>query len=183
MSTSRDESGRPQSRVLIGTIVGAHGVKGTLRIHPLTDYPERFLHMKVLHVERLGAPSRELAILSASRHVGKGQVLVTVAGITDRDGAEALAGYVVTVAQEERVSLSEGEYWIDSLIGLAVINEANEERLGVIEDVMSTGSSDLYLVRTEAGEEKMLPAIEDVVREIDVNGGFVRVCLIEGLWD
>lgn len=170
-------------RILIGSIVGAHGVKGTFRIHPLTDYPERFFDMKKLYIEKQGKPHRELEVLRIAGHEGKGQILATVAGITDRDRAEELSGYTITVAPDERVELPEGEYWIDSLIGMSVIDAESGELLGKIEDVMSTGSSDLYQVRTPNDEMKIVPAIADVVREIDLEACVMRVFLIEGLWD
>lgn len=184
MSTSPEpRKSEERERVLIGTIVGAHGVKGTLRIHPLTDYPTRFFDMKKLYLEKPGKQHRELEILKVAGHEGKGQILVTVAGITDRDRAEELSGYLITVAPDERVELPEDEYWIDSLIGMNVIDVEDGALLGKIEDVMSTGSSDLYQVRTPEGEAKIIPAIADVVRQIDVETGEMKVSLIEGLWD
>lgn len=178
MSTSHNAG-----RVLIGTIVGAHGVKGTFRVHPLTDYPERFLDMKELYIEKAGKPAKYLEVLGVSSHDGKGQFLFTVSGIDDRDAAENLRGYTITVAPEERVALPEGEYWIDSLIGLDVVDAVEGLPLGKIEDVLSTGSNDIYQVRTAEGSLKMLPAIADVVREIDLDAGVMRVTLLEGLWD
>lgn len=139
--------------------------------------------MKKLYIEKPGKPYRVLEVLKVSGHEGKGQILVAAVGITDRDRAEELSGYRITVAPDERVELPEGEYWIDSLIGLSVINAESGEHLGKIEDVMSTGSSDLYQVRTPNDETKIIPAIADIVREIDVEAGLMRVSLIEGLWD
>lgn len=174
---------KDSGRVLVGTIVGAHGVRGVFRIHPLTDYPERFFDMQKLYIEKPGKPPRELEVLKVSGHEGKGQILVTAVGITDRDRAEELSGYLITVAPEERVELPEGEYWIDSLIGMSVIDADSGEHLGKIEDVMSTGSSDLYQVRTPDDEVKIIPAIADIVREIDTDAGVMKVSLLEGLWD
>jgi 16S rRNA processing protein RimM len=149
----------------------------------MTDYPERFLGMKSLHIERPGKPDRELDVLSVSSHDGKGQILVSVAGVNNRDEAEVLSGWMITVAPEERVELPEGEYWIDSLIGMEVTDASSGERLATIEDVMSTGANDVYQVRTPDGEIRMIPAIGNVVREIDVAEGVVKVTLLEGLWD
>jgi 16S rRNA processing protein RimM len=171
------------ARVLIGKIVGAHGVSGVLRIHPLTDYPERFLDMERLYIEKPGKPPMELDVRRASSHDGKGQILVTVDGINDRDGAEALSGWLVTILPEERVDLPDGEYWIDSLIGLSVVDAESGDPLGAVEDVMPTGGNDIYLVRTNEGDVKMIPAVGEVVKEIDVRSGVMKVRLIEGLWD
>lgn len=170
-------------RTLIGRILGAHGIKGVLRIHPLTDYPDRFFHMDKIHIEKPGKPPRELEVVDIAPHEGKGQILLTVAGVSDRDAAEMFAGYAITVAPEERVELPAGEYWIDSLIGMDVIDLESGEHLGNIEDVMSTGSCDVYAVRTPDGALKMIPAIGDVVREIDTDTGCMKVVLMEGLWD
>ncbi|MDR3353583.1 MAG: ribosome maturation factor RimM [Synergistaceae bacterium] len=174
---------RPTGRTMIGKIVGAHGVRGTLRIHPLTDYPERFLGMRTLYIEKQGKPHRELEVTGIAAHEGKGQFLASVSGISDRESAEAFSGYVVTVAPDERVELPEGEYWIDSLIGLDVIDAESGGKLGEIEDVMPTGGNDVYQVRAQDGSVKMIPAVADVVKEIDLDAGVVKVSLPEGLWD
>ena len=179
MSTSSDS----ERRVVVGRIVGAHGIKGTLRVHPLTDFPERFLDMEELYIERAGKPHRILRVANVSAHDGKGQFLFTVEGIEDRDAAEFYRGWTVTVAPDERVDLPEGEYWIDSLIGLDVYEADSGAHLGTIEDVMPTGSNDVYRVRTPEGGTKVIPAIADVVREIDVEAGVMRIAMMEGLWD
>lgn len=181
MSTSSKDASA--GRTQIGRILGAHGIKGVLRVHPLTDYPERFFEMEKLYAEKPGKPPRELDVLDVASHTGKGQILVSVAGVSDRDGAEKLAGYLITVTPDERVELPEGEFWIDSLIGLKVVDAENGEHLGNIEDVMSTGSNDVYQVRACDGSLKMLPAIGDVVRDIDLDAGVMKVALMEGLWD
>lgn len=201
MSISRSMNEHSVDRVLVGRVVGAHGIKGTIRVHPLTDYPERFLEMERLYLERTGKPPKPPKVLEVERvssHEGKGQFLFTVRGVESREAAEALTGCLVTVAPEERVSLPEGEYWIDSLIGLEVRGrDASEDEsvtpqlenlenlsdLGVIEDVMPTGSNDVYLVRTPDGAAKLIPAIADVVRKIDIEAGVMIVVLPEGLWD
>ncbi|MDR1915063.1 MAG: ribosome maturation factor RimM [Synergistaceae bacterium] len=170
-------------RISIGKIVGAHGIRGGIRILPLTDYPERFFGMERIYIEKSGRPHRILDIESIRPHDAKGQLLAMVSGVTDRDAAEALTGYIVTVAPEERVELPDGEYWIDSLIGLDVLDDVSGEYLGKVEDVMSTGGNDVYQVRTPSGEVKIIPAIEQVVRNIDLEKGAMIITVIEGLWD
>lgn len=188
ISPSRGAAGR----VTIGRIVGAHGIRGVLRIVPLTDYPERFFGMDRMYIERPGgtenphrpgSPNKVLEVKSMEPHAAKGQLLVTAAGVTDRDAAEALSGYLVTVAPDERVQLPEGEYWIDSLIGLDVRDDVSGELLGKVEDVISTGGNDVYQLRVPSGEVKMIPAIGQVVREIDLDGGVMIITVIEGLLD
>ena len=182
MSTS-PSGGGDTSRVRIGVIVGAHGIQGAIRILPTTDYPERFMDMKSLVAEHSSKPPVTLEVRGIRFHDGKGQVLVTAEGVNDRDAAEALKGRVITVALEERVELPEGEYWIDSLIGLDVIDDSSGEHLGKLEDVMSTGGHDIYIVRAEDGSQKLIPAVGDVIRDIAPDLGVMRINVLEGLWD
>jgi 16S rRNA processing protein RimM len=139
--------------------------------------------MPALFAEHPAKPPITLAVKGVRFHDGKGQILVTAEGVNDRDAAESLRGRAITVAPEERVELPDGEYWIDSLIGLDVIESASGERLGKIEEVMNTGSNDVYMVRASGGELKLIPAIADVVEEISLERGEMRVNLPEGLWD
>lgn len=179
MSISRDAD----DRVTIGQILGAHGVKGVLKVRPLTDYPDRFFGMDQLVIERPGKGKKTLDVLRVSTHESKGTFLIAADGVNDRDTADLYRGWLITVAKDERVELPEGEYWLDSLIGLAVIEHESGKRLGVIEDIFPTGSNDVYQVRTEDGELRPIPAIEQVVRSIDVEAGVMSVTLLEGLWD
>ncbi|MDR2779630.1 MAG: ribosome maturation factor RimM [Synergistaceae bacterium] len=181
--------GLKRDRIQRGRIIGAHGVRGEIRIVPTTDYPERFFGMKTLCAEfscdsGTSQKSPVLLVVSGIRpHEGKGQILAVVDGINDKDSADALKGYVVTVAPEERVELAEGEYWIDSLIGLDVVDDDSGGHLGKIEDVMSTGSNDVYQVKTGDGKTKLIPAIAEVVRSISPDEGVVRIHVLEGLLD
>ena len=181
MSISPDGSGT--SRVKIGIIVGAHGVGGAIRVHPTTDYPERFRGMKTLVAEHPSKPPVTLTVQGIKFHDGKGQVLVTAEGVNDRDAAEDLRGRAITIAPHERVDLPEGEYWVDSLIGLCVIDDDSGEHLGKLEEVMSTGGNDVYIIRAVDGRQKLIPAIEDVIREISPEKGEMRIKVLEGLWD
>lgn len=179
MSTSPDANGR----TVIGRIAGAHGVRGVFRVIPLTDFPERFLDMREMRVDRSGAAARTLVIKDVTVHSGKGVLLVAADGIVDRDAAELLRGFNITVAHDERVELPDDEFWVDSIIGLSVIDDDSGEQLGTVVDVFRTGANDIYEVRTPSGQTKALPAIADVVRKIDIDGGCMRVTLMEGLWD
>lgn len=173
----------PQKRVIVGKILGAHGIHGTVRLFPLTDFPERFGEMKELFLEMEGRPSRVLKLISALPYEGKEQFLLEAEGIGCRDEAEALKGYSVTVAPQERPSLDSDEYWIDDLVGLCVRDAVTGAELGVVEDVIVTGSNDVYAVRTKDVGVRMLPALGDVILEVNLKEGFMKVAVPEGLWD
>ncbi|MDR1580526.1 MAG: ribosome maturation factor RimM [Synergistaceae bacterium] len=180
MSTSPDIG---EKRVQIGYIAGAHGVGGVLRLVPTTDYPERFFDMEALWAEYPGKAPLSLKITGVKHHSGKGQLLISAEGISDRGAAEAIKGWKITIPPEERVELPEGEYWIDSLVGLNVIDDESGAHLGSIEEIMNTGSNDVYQVRTDDGALRLIPAIRDVVRGISLEHGTMRIKLLEGLWD
>jgi len=162
---------------------GAHGIRGELRLLPLTDFPDRFNHMNHLNVYRPnGSFWCRLTINSLREHVGKKQFIVGVDEIADRDEAENLRGGIVMIDPEERVELPEGFYWVDDLIGLDVMDVEGGDRLGVLVEIMPTGSNDVYVVEACDGKRHMLPAISEVVKEINVEEGFIKVHLMEGLW-
>jgi len=172
---------RSTDKVVIGAVAAPHGVRGALRVHPLTDRPERFLDMKRLNLDLPGGETRSFpvrSILSVDRGI-----LVELEGVEDRDQAERLRGARIWVAPEERFELEEGEYWIDDLIGMTLREADSGRALGILEEVFRTGANDCYLVRTPEGELRYLPAIRDVVRSVDPAAREIRVVLIEGLWD
>lgn len=170
--------------VTVGRIVGAHGIKGELRLFPLTDFPDRFKDMDYLDVYRPnGSFWCRLTINSIREHVGKGQFIVGVDEIVDRDAAESLRGGLVMVRPQERVELPEGFYWIDDLLGLTVVDYDTGNNLGTLVEIMPTGSNDVYVIETEKGKRHMLPAISEVIKEINIENGFVKVHLLEGLWE
>jgi len=173
-----------QEMTVIGRVCGGHALGGELRILPLTDFPERFLDMerlKLFHPD--GRAWCELSPTGFRFLEGKGMLLVRTAEVTDRTSADLLRGALVKVPQEERVPLPEGRYWIDDLLGLDVRDALTGDLLGNVEEVLQTGSNDCYMVRTPEGKLRALPAIKEVVREIDLARGVMQVNLLEGLWD
>lgn len=170
--------------VIIGRILGAHGVRGEIRLLPLTDFPERFLDMDRIDIFRpAGKPVASLEIRSIRAHEGKGVFLVAAEGIGDRDAAQALEGGLVMVPGSERAPLPEGSFWVDEIIGLSVVLAATGETLGSVEDLLRTGEHDVYSVRTVDGKLKMLPAVREVILRIAPGEGIMEVSLPEGLWD
>ncbi|MBQ0055394.1 MAG: 16S rRNA processing protein RimM [Synergistaceae bacterium] len=170
-------------RVVIGKIAAAHGVKGTMLIFPLTDFPERFLDMEELVLEKPGKTSRTLKVKSIAPYSGKGTFFLNAEGINSMDEAELLKGSLITVDKSERVELSENEFWTDDLKGMKVLDSETGEALGKLEEIMETGSNDVYLIRTADGSLKPLPAIKTAVQRVDVGGKTLYASVPEGLWD
>ena len=161
----------PDGRIVIGRVGAAHGIQGDLRIIPLTDFPERFAALReimvgdeLLHVERVKPQGKN--------------VLMRFREYAVREEAQRLTGRLLTVARADAAPLDEGEYYVFDIVGLTVYDEANHE-LGTVENVIRTGSNDVYAVRAEDGHEILIPALRSVVREIDVPGGRMTVRLPE----
>ena len=172
-----------EKRIVVGRLIGAHGITGEMRLHPLTDYPERFSTMTTLTVELEGKASLNLDVVSLVPYEGKGVFLVRVSQVTDREGAEALKGYTVTISETERPQLDDDEYWIDDLIGLRILDGNTGDDLGELQDVLTTGSNDVYSILTPSGKTQMLPALGEVILSVDLHAKIMKVNVPEGLWD
>lgn len=183
MLMSKKNEPEPAERTIIGKITGAHGINGMMLILPLTDFPERFFEMKELVLDKPGKPRRTLAVKKITPYLGKGTLFLQVEGVADRDAAEELKGSVITIPREERVQLSEDEYWTDDIVGISVIEEITGNLLGRVEEIIFTGSNDVYLVRSEDGKLCPIPAVADAVKSVDVPNGTMTVAVPEGLWD
>jgi 16S rRNA processing protein RimM len=154
--------------IVVGTILGAHGVRGEVRVAPDTDNPDRFRPGSIVALEGVGERRIE-----SVRGAG-GSFIVRLEGIADRSAAAALRGRVLTVPIADARAESEGHLWAD-LIGLRVERE-DGRHLGTIADVLRTGGgADVLVVRAPEGKELLLPAIGDVVLGVDLGRGRVVV--------
>lgn len=167
---------RPEPRYLaVGRVLRPHGVRGELRMELLTDYPERLAALKTLHVGEGHIPYR----LSAVR-LHQGIALIKFEGVDDRNTAETLRGATVEVALEDAIPLEEGEYYHYQLVGLPVVTDAGERLGEVVEVLQSPGANDVYVVHGPHGEV-LIPAIAEVILDLDVQAGSITVRLLPGL--
>jgi 16S rRNA processing protein RimM len=160
----------PETAVSVGRITSIHGIKGELRVMPLTDFPERFDAGQQVWLD--GAPYT----VRRRRWQGR-EMILALEGIEDRDTADAQRGKELLVPSPKK--LDDDVFYQHDIIGLRAVTPEGEI-LGRIADVLSTGSNDVYVVQGDRGE-LLLPALEDVVREIDIAAGRMVVEVIEGL--
>jgi 16S rRNA processing protein RimM len=161
----------PRSAVSVGRIAGPHGIRGEIKVQPLTDFPSRFRRGNRVWLD--GSPRR----IDQSRAQDR-LVVLKLDGIDTRTEAEQLRGKELMVPEAEDLEGSD-RFYLHDIVGLPVQDESGAE-LGKIEDVLTTGANDVYVVRGERGE-LLLPAVEDVVKEIDIKRGRVVVELLPGL--
>lgn len=158
--------------VVIGSIIAPHGVRGEFRIIPLTENPEQFLQHKYLLLEN----GSKLTINSARFH--KRIVLVKTAEINTMDEAELLRGQKVLINSADLPPLQKDQFYVSDLIGFEVFDE-NTIKLGVLIEVITTGSNDVFVVKNKEGKEILIPALKVNINEINVEAKTIRVKLPE----
>ena len=158
--------------IAIGKIGAPHGVRGEVRVLPLTDFPERFTNTPSVQLE----DSTVLKIDEVRFH--KNAVLIKFAGFDSIDSVKILCGKLIHVSEGDLMPLPEGHYYHFQLIGLRVFDE-DGLFLGTISDILETGSNDVYVIDAEGQKPKLIPAIKDVVKMIDVSDGRMVIRLQE----
>lgn len=162
--------------IQIGAVVRAQGIKGLVRVKPFAD-PETFLDADILYLGKGDSDPVPRKVISSQLH--QGAVLIGLEGVKTMTEAEKLVGNQIYADREALPELPEGEYYWFEVLGLEVYTE-DGLLLGKIKEILPTGSNDVYVVRKD-GKEYLIPAIEDVVREIDLSGGRVIIHPIKGL--
>ena len=161
----------------IGQIVNTFGIKGMVKVKPFTDNIERFNNLEKIYIKNKSGQT-EYKIQEVKYH--KNMVLIKFEGIENPEQADLLRNSYFIVDRETEEPLEPGRYYIVDMIGLDVFTDDNEY-LGKLEDIYNTGSNDIYVVKNELGKQVLLPAIEDVIKNIDMDNKKVIVHLIPGL--
>ncbi len=156
----------------VGYILRAHGVRGALKVQPLTDDVSRFKRIKELYIEKGGLREGCLNNGGLTKRVlldvknDKDILVVRLEGVDTRDAAEALRGAYLAVERKDAIVLPEGRHFICDLIGCAV-EAPDGMRYGVLREILQHGSADVYVVAREGGEDMLFPALKRVLLEID----------------
>lgn len=173
------DSLNPDDLVSIGRISGTHGYKGTVKVTPLTDFPERFRGLKQVYLNHAGTV-RPVAVESA---VPQNQVvLVKLSGVESKEDAQNYRGAMLMVEEKDVYPLPEGVYYHFQLRGLDVYDSWHGY-LGKLTDILETGANDVYLVKSPKYGEVLIPAIGEVINSIDLDQGEMKVTLLPGLLD
>jgi 16S rRNA processing protein RimM len=171
----------PEPRYLaVGQIVGAHGLYGELKVEVLSEDPHRFGVLQRVYVGPEDQEPVRRKIEGYRLH--KGRVLLKLEDCDDRSTAETLRGYLVQVPLEEATPLEDGEYYEHQIVGLDVWT-VSEELLGQVAEIIYTPANDVYVVGRAGhnGREILIPAIEGVIVEVDLQAGRLVVNLPDGL--
>ena len=159
--------------VVVAQVMGPHGRDGGLNIRLLSDLSGRFDPGSLLLIDQRAHS------ISSSRQTGPDNALIWLEGISTRSQAAPLAGKYLTASPDSDAELEEGAYFHYQLIGMQVRTEQDEE-LGAIQEILETGSNDVYIVRGSGGE-LLIPAVSHVVLEVNVVANSMLVRLPDGL--
>ena len=173
---SSSKSGRPGDEVpdgyiAVGRVLAPFGVSGEIKVEPSAP-PQTFDPGRSV---TLRGDVREIE--SSRRH--KGAFLLKLAGIETPEDVAGYRGEYLQIPEGDRATLDEGEYNRYELIGLRVVSTEGEE-LGEITEVLERPANDVFVVRGPKGEA-LIPAVDDIVREVDIEGGVVTIEVVPGL--
>lgn len=176
--TTEQNSGSPKGESIylaIGFLRRPHGVQGEIIMDLHTDFPERIKTGRKVYI----GENYEAFTIGAARPHSNG-LLVKIRGFDSPETAGRFRNQWVYVQASEVPALPEGKYYKHELIGLTVMTDAND-KLGVLNEVLETGANDVYVVVQEDGKEILLPAIADVVLDVNMVDRVIKVHLIDGL--
>jgi 16S rRNA processing protein RimM len=162
----------------IGRVVAPFGVRGELKVRSLTDIPDRFANLEAVHL----GPEHSRHRIQAVRAYKGEMVVLKLTGIDDANGAASLRNCELTIPVSQLAELPPDSYYRHDILGLQV-QTLDGRSIGTIEDILETGSNDVYVIRTSGGKQVLVPAIKDVIKQIDLTRQMMYIDPISGLLD
>ena len=147
--------------IIIGKIVAPHGVRGDIRILPLTEKPDLFLELEYLLLEG----GKKLTVKNA--RFQKRMILVTTKEVTSMNEAELLRDKNIYIKAEDLPELEEDEFYVADLVGIPVY-DLEGKQIGTFKDSLSTGSNDVYIIAVPGAKDILVPALKEYFKEINL---------------
>ncbi len=166
----------------VGIIASTHGLKGEVKVFPTTDDVKRFKRLKKVTLDTGKARDAGTVLEIEGVKFFKQFAILKFRGIDSIEDVERYRKASLLVPRSDAVRLRKDEYFVADLIGLTVRDEDGTE-IGTLKDVIETGANDVYAIDLRDGRELLLPAIKQCVLEVDVEAGFIRIHILEGLLD
>lgn len=163
--------------IAVGKLRRPHGVCGEILMEVLTDFPERLIEGMLLYV---GTEQRPLRLVKRRYH--RKALLVTFEGYETPETVGEFRNQYAFIPAASLAPLPEGEYYHHQILGLQVVDETGAG-LGTIVEIIETGANDVYVVRQEGGRDILIPAIDPVILDVNLNSGKMHVYLLPGLVD
>ncbi|MBE2912285.1 ribosome maturation factor RimM [Anoxybacillus flavithermus] len=165
----------------VGKIVNTHGIRGEVRVISRTDFAEeRYKIGNVLYIFMENKPPVEVKV--ASHRVHKSFDLLTFEGYDNINLVEPFKGAMIKIPETQLQPLNEGEYYFHEIIGCTVVTE-DAEPIGEIKEILTPGANDVWVVKRKKGGDVLIPYIDDVVKQVDVENKTITIHVMEGLLD
>lgn len=161
----------------VGRICGTHALKGEVRVEAWADSPEFLCSFKNMYFDE---GQKKLKVKGARVH--KNIVILKIEGINSIEEADVLRGKVLYIDRND-VQLEEGRYFVQDLIGLKLIDADNGTEYGEICEVSSTYANDIYHIKRNDDKIDLIPAIDDVIAETNIEEGYVKIHRMKGMFD
>lgn len=164
--------------LIIGEIVGPQGIRGEVKVYPYTDFPERFFKLTEITI-RKGNQTRVLHVEKVRRH--KNLFLFFFREINDRNKVDELRGWEMVVDYDDAVSLPIGHYYDYQLMDMAVVDLNTDLVVGRIAEILHLPANAVYRVATPGGKSIYLPALKQIIKQVDVQANRMYIEPMEGL--
>ena len=164
----------------VGKVVAVQGLKGELRINPASEFPERFTDPGARWLKARDEAPKEIELKSGRQLPGKSLFVVRFAGVESREAAEALVGQTLMVPADDRPKLEAGEFHLLDLLGLEARLSTDGAAIGTVSDLISGGNELLEITTTE-GHKLLVPFVEAIVPEVQLDEGWLLLTPPPGL--
>ncbi|MGI6412380.1 MAG: ribosome maturation factor RimM [Syntrophomonadaceae bacterium] len=163
--------------IAIGRILGTYGLNGRVKVFPLTDFPERFFDLSRVIIDK-GIQQCEMVVEKVQPY--QNRYLFKLRGIDSLEAAKPYKNALIKIPRSETYQLPEGYYYYFELEGLAVYDE-EIGFLGYLQEVLETGANEVYVINSEQFGEVLIPAIKDVILNVDLEKKMMKIRLLPGL--
>jgi len=163
--------------IIIGKVVSTQGNKGEVKVLPLTDSTDRFKNLITIFLKNNNSRT---ALNIEKIRIKEDMVILKLKDIENIEDAKMIVGSFLEVERENAIKLPKSTYFVFEIIGLEVYDETNIF-LGKVENVISTGSNDVYIVKSKNKEELYIPAIREIVKNIDLEKKRISIKIVDGL--
>ena len=161
---------------LIGYVLKPQGLKGEIKVNPVSPDPERFKSLGKVYLKN----DTVQTYLVEKVRISNKFVYLKFKDVDSREEAELLRDCEILIDPDERIRLSADEYFIHDLLECQIFTQEGE-LLGTLVDVWQSSSNDIYVVKNQVGEEILVPAIKDVIKNVDIETKKIIIQLIEGM--
>lgn len=164
----------------VGTVANTHGIRGELKVVPHTDFAEERFEKKSKLVMQNPETLQTVDVVIESARLQKNMYVIRFEGFQNINEVEKYKGWLLKISESAREQLEEDEYYYSDIKGCLVVTDEGEE-LGTIYDILSPGANDVWVVKRKRGDDILLPVIDDVILDINIQDKLIKVHLMEGL--